>query len=54
MDEPPGGKVSTTASNLYGSVIRRLRNITNKTVNEEPKWRSPGKKLLTGYQGQWR
>ena len=25
MDEPPGGKVSTTASGLYGSVIRNLR-----------------------------
>jgi hydrogenase small subunit len=54
MDEPPGGKVSTTASGLYGSVIRRLRGVTEKTLNEEPKWRSPGKKLLTGYQGQWK
>ena len=28
MDEPPGGKLSTTASGLYGSVIRNLRHIT--------------------------
>ena len=28
MDEPPGGKVSTTASGMYGSVIRSLRHIT--------------------------
>jgi hydrogenase small subunit len=46
--------VSTTASGIYGAVIRRLRGITEKTLNEEPKWRTPGKKLLTGYQGQWR
>ena len=25
-----------------------------KTVDEEPKWRTPGSELLTGYQGQWR
>ena len=28
MDEPPGGKISTTASGLYGSVIRNLRHVT--------------------------
>ena len=32
MDEPPGSKVSTAASGLYGSVIRGLRNITGKTA----------------------
>ena len=25
MDEPPGGKLSTTAVGLYGATIRRLR-----------------------------
>ena len=30
MDEPPGGKISTTASGLYGSVIRNLRHITGQ------------------------
>jgi hydrogenase small subunit len=49
MDEPPGGKVSTTSIGAYGSVIRRLRGITQKTLNDEPKWRVPGNKLLTGY-----
>ena len=47
-------RVSTMASGLYGSAIRGLRRITAKTVDEEPKWRTPGKKLLTGYKGEWR
>jgi hydrogenase small subunit len=42
------------ASGLYGSAIRGLRRITQRTVDEEPKWRSPGKELLTGYKGDWR
>ena len=29
--------------------IRGLRKITAKTLDDEPKWRKPGKKLLTGY-----
>jgi len=54
MDEPPGARVSTAASGVYGGAIRGLRRITGKTVDEEPKWRTPGKKLLTGYKGEWR
>ena len=53
MDEPPGGKVSTTASGLYGSVIRNLRSITGRTVDKEPKWRHPGSKLETGATRTW-
>ena len=53
MDEPPGSKVSTTASGLYGSVIRTLRKVTLKTVDEEPKWRKAGQELATGYQAPW-
>jgi len=53
MDEPPGGKISTTASGLYGSVIRNLRQITGKTVDKEPKWRHPGKELTTGAKRTW-
>ncbi len=41
MDEPPGGKVSTAASGLYGSVIRSLRHVTGHTVDKEPEWRHP-------------
>ena len=54
MDEPPGARVSTIASGVYGSAIRGLRRITAKTIDEEPKWRTPGTKLTTGYQGEWR
>ncbi|HEY0519386.1 MAG TPA: hypothetical protein VGC84_07815 [Ilumatobacteraceae bacterium] len=52
MDEPPGARVSTMASGAYGKVIRGLRKITAKTVDEEPKWRVKGTKLLTGYKQQ--
>jgi hydrogenase small subunit len=54
MDEPPGSKVSTAASGLYGNVIRSLRTITGKTIDEEPKWRTKGRELKTGYQPTWR
>jgi hydrogenase small subunit len=53
MDEPPGGKVSTTASGLYGGVIRGLRQITGRTVDKEPKWRHTGDKLTTGARRTW-
>jgi hydrogenase small subunit len=53
MDEPPGSRVSTTASSLYGTVIRTLRNFTAKTADAEPKWRVKGDELLTGYQKTW-
>jgi hydrogenase small subunit len=52
MDEPPGGKLSSGASGLYGGLIRRLRGVTQKTLNEEPSWRKKGKELLTGYTGK--
>src|ERR1700732_4453009 len=53
MDEPPGGKLSSTASTLYGTVIRTLRGFTAKTADEEPKWRKKGDDLLTDYQKSW-
>jgi hydrogenase small subunit len=53
MDEPPGSKVSTAASGMYGSVIRTLRNVTAKTVDKEPKWRKTGRELTTGYRPNW-
>jgi hydrogenase small subunit len=53
MDEPPGARVSTAASSLYGTVIRALRGFTAKTADEEPKWRKKGDELLTGYQKTW-
>jgi hydrogenase small subunit len=53
MDEPPGSRVSTTGSKAYGGVIRRLRSITAQTVDKEPRWRSRGMSLTTGYRPPW-
>src|SRR5215510_2519821 len=50
MDEPPGSRVSTAASGLYGGLIRGLRSITLRTVDKEPKWRHPGTELTTDAQ----
>ena len=48
-------EVSTMASGVYGTAIRGLRgDHRRRPSNEEPKWRSPGTKLLTGYKGEWR
>jgi len=49
MDEPPGGTVSSTLNHPYGAMIRRLRAITNSTLNREPKWHHNGPELTTGY-----
>jgi hydrogenase small subunit len=49
MDEPPGAKLSTRSIGVYGNMIRRLRSITNHTLNKEPKWRHTGATLTTGY-----
>jgi hydrogenase small subunit len=46
--------VSTMASGLYGKAIRGLRKITLHTLDDEPKWRTPGTELSTGYQKIWR
>ena len=50
---PPGARVSTTASGMYGTVIRTLRGFTARTADKEPKWRAKGSELLTGYQKTW-
>jgi hydrogenase small subunit len=31
-------------------MVRRLRGITNKTVNKEPKWRHNRSELTSGYE----
>jgi len=36
MDEPPGGKLSSTLITGYGAVIRSLRSLTQHTLNKEP------------------
>jgi hydrogenase small subunit len=42
MDEPPGAKLSTSAVQLYGRVVRALRNFTRASMNKEPSGRQPG------------
>jgi hydrogenase small subunit len=54
MDEPPGGKLSTTAVGAYGKTIRRLRSMTEHTLDREPKWRRKGSVLTTGAQRTWK
>jgi hydrogenase small subunit len=53
MDEPPGGKLSSAASGLYGSMIRSLRSITGRTLDKEPGWRHKGTKLYSGASRTW-
>jgi len=50
MDEPPGGVLSTNLIRPYGALIRSLRRLTQSTLNDEPKWRHTGTRLLTGYK----
>jgi hydrogenase small subunit len=49
MDEPPGAKISSAAIGIYGAAVRKLRSLTNATVNKEPKWRHNRPELTTGY-----
>jgi hydrogenase small subunit len=50
MDEPPGGVLSSSLVKPYGRLVYWLRGFTNKTLNEEPKWRHNRPELTTGYQ----
>ncbi|KQC36761.1 hydrogenase expression protein HypE [Frankia sp. ACN1ag] len=54
MDMPPGASLSSLAVKPYGSIIRRLRGITNATVNREPRWRHNRELLTTGYDPSYR
>jgi hydrogenase small subunit len=49
MDEPPGGKMSSSVLSIYGKAITALRHLTNNTLNQEPKWRHARPELTTGY-----
>ncbi|MGW9339947.1 hydrogenase expression protein HypE, partial [Streptomyces albidoflavus] len=53
MDEPPGGILSSSVSEVYGSVIRTLRSVTGRTLDKEPHWRTPGRLLRTGAVRTW-
>ena len=50
MEEPPGAKMSSAAVMTYGRTVRALRNFTKSSLDVEPRWRSPGDALTTGYQ----
>ncbi|HEY2380870.1 MAG TPA: hydrogenase expression protein HypE [Terriglobia bacterium] len=50
MDEPPGASFSSATVSVYGKMITSLREITNHTVNKEPKWRHRGTRLTSGYE----
>ena len=45
---------SFLSAGAYGPLIRKLRGITNKTVNKEPKWRHNKPELTTGYDPRFR
>jgi len=53
MDAPPGGGVSSALTGMYGPMIRKLRGITNKKMNQETKWRHNRPELTTGYKPRW-
>jgi hydrogenase small subunit len=53
MDQPPGASVSAMLSGAYGRMVRRLRGITNSTVDKEPSWRHNRPELTTGYEPRW-
>jgi len=54
MDMPPGGSLSSLMGKPYGALVRRLRGITNGTVNKEPKWRHNKEALTSGYDPRYR
>ncbi|MEO5876110.1 MAG: hypothetical protein ABIS86_03065 [Streptosporangiaceae bacterium] len=52
MDEPAVARSADT-NQLYGTLIRTLREITMETVEREPAWRRPGTRLSTGSTPPW-
>jgi hydrogenase small subunit len=49
MDEPPGASMSSALIRPYGTLIRKLRSLTNSTANKEPRWHHNGQTLTSGY-----
>jgi hydrogenase small subunit len=48
MDQPPGATLSSAMIGGYGRLIRKLRSITNRTLNKEPSWHHNKPALTTG------
>ncbi len=53
LDEPPGGKLSSAISKTYGGAMRRMREFTMLSLDDEPAWRRRGDALLSGYRPTW-
>jgi hydrogenase small subunit len=53
MDEPPGAKLSSKGSAIYGMAVKRLRGLTMDTLDKEPRWRTRGRELKTGFTKTW-
>ena len=49
MDEPPGSRVSTAFSGVYGGVDPVAPQLYARDLDQEPKWRHKGRHLTTGY-----
>jgi hydrogenase small subunit len=49
MDEPPGSVLATSSIRAYSTWIDPLRRLMIGTLDQEPKWRRPGRRLDTGY-----
>jgi hydrogenase small subunit len=54
MDMPPGASLSSVLIKPYGRFARRLRSLSNVTLNKEPKWRHNRDVLTTGYDPTYR
>lgn len=53
MDQPPGSLFSSRVISAYGGMIRKLRAITNNTLNTEPAWRHNRDALTSGYDPRY-
>ncbi len=53
MDEPPGASMSSVMVKPYGTLVRKLRGITNRTGDKEPRWRRRQDELTSGYEPRW-
>src|SRR5437763_11422453 len=45
MDPPPGSRLSSSSVKVYGKPIAALRRITQRRLNQEPRWRHPGRSM---------
>jgi hydrogenase small subunit len=50
MDEPPGGKMSSTVSGVYGTVVKTLRNFTMAPSTRNRSGGIRASELTTGYK----